>query len=124
MKGITATATFEGFVAMAQHVLTNTRQQHWRTRSFAQHEALGEFYEKLSEKLDETMECYQGREGLIVIPEMSFHKEADPVVMIKTMRRFLDENRDVMTDYREIQNQFDELISIMNKALYKLQFLA
>lgn len=124
MKGITATATFEGFVAMAQHALTNTRQQHWRTRSFAQHEALGEFYEKFSEKLDETVECYQGRENLIVVPEMSFHKEADPVVMIKTMRRFLDENRDVMTSYREIQNQFDELISIMNKALYKLQFLA
>ena len=124
MKGITATATFEGFVAMAQHALTNTRQQHWRTRSFAQHEALSEFYEKFSEKLDETVECYQGRENLIVVPEMSFHKEADPVVMIKTMRRFLDENRDVMTSYREVQNQFDELISVMNKALYKLQFLA
>jgi DNA-binding ferritin-like protein len=124
MKGITATATFEGFVAMAQHAITNAQQQHWRTRSFAQHQALSEFYENFAHKLDELVECYQGREGLILIPEMSFHKEADPVVMIKTMRRFLDENREIITSYKEIQNQFDELIAIMNKALYKLQFLA
>lgn len=124
MKGITATATFEGFVAMAQHAITNTQQQHWKTRSYAQHQALGEFYDNFADKLDELVESYQGREGLIVIPEMSFHKEADPVVMIKTMRRFLDENRDIMCSYREIQNQIDEIIGIMNKTLYKLQFLA
>ena len=97
---------------------------HLATDSYAQHMALGEFYDNFADKLDELVESYQGREGLIVIPEMSFHKEADPVVMIKTMRRFLDENRDIMCSYREIQNQIDEIIGIMNKALYKLQFLA
>lgn len=124
MKGITATPTFEGFVAMAQHLLTNVRQQHWRTRSYAAHEALGEFYSGLSDKLDELVEAKQGRDGLIDVPELPFRKEQDPVMSIRTMRRYIDENRMLLCGHSEIQNILDELVAKMDKALYKLENLS
>lgn len=124
MKGITATPTFEGFVAMTQHLLTNIRQQHWRTRSYAAHEALGEFYGGLSDKLDDLVEAKQGRDGLIDVPELPFRKEQDPVMSIRTMRRYIDENRMLLCGHSEIQNILDELVAKMDKALYKLENLS
>ena len=39
--------------------------EHWRTKSYAQHQALGEFYDTIIDQIDELVECYQGNFGLI-----------------------------------------------------------
>lgn len=124
MKGITATPTFEGFVAMTQHVLTNARQQHWKTKNDAAHRALGEFYDMASDSVDTLVEAYQGREGLIDVPEVPFRKESDPIMMIRTLRRYIDENRDMLCHYREIQNLMDEFLAKIDKTLYRLENLS
>ena len=36
---------------------------HWRGPSYAQHMALGDFYEAIIDKLDEIVECHQGETG-------------------------------------------------------------
>jgi hypothetical protein len=124
MKGISATPTFEGFVGMTQHVLTNARQQHWKTKVDAVHRALGEFYDAASDSLDTLVEAYQGREGIIDVPEVPFHKESDPIMMIRTLRRYIDENRDMLCHYREIQNLLDEFLAKIDKTLYRLENLS
>jgi len=124
MKGITATPTFEGFVAMMQHLLTNLRQQHWKTRSYAAHQALGESYESLSDHLDTLVEAKQGRSGLLDVPELPFRKEQDAVMALRTMRRYIDENRMALCGHSEIQNLLDEILASMDKTLYKLENLS
>lgn len=124
MKGISATPTFEGFIALSQHLATNIQQQHWKTRSYAAHVTLGDFYEALTGHIDTLVEAKQGRDGLLDIPEVPFRREQDPVMAIRTTRRYLDENRIALCPYAEIQNLFDELLATMDKALYKLEQLS
>ena len=38
---------------------------HWRTKSYAQHKALGKFYDEIIEALDALVEAHQGLNGLI-----------------------------------------------------------
>jgi len=39
---------------------------HWKTKSFAEHSALGDFYDALIDGVDEIIEDYQGAFGLIL----------------------------------------------------------
>ena len=125
MKGITATPTLEGFVAMAQHVVTNSQRQHWKTSNDANHRALASFYDGLTDKIDVLVESYQGRIGQkLDLPELPFRAEADSLMMIKSLRRYIDDNRDLMCSYREIQNQFDDILTHLNQHLYRLEQLS
>lgn len=125
MKGITATPTLEGFVAMAQHVITNSQRQHWKTSNDANHRALASFYDGLTDKIDMLVESYQGRIGQkLDLPELPFRAEADSLMMIKSLRRYIDDNRDLMCSYREIQNQFDDILTHLNQHLYRLEQLS
>lgn len=125
MKGITATPTLEGFVAMAQHVVTNSQRQHWKTSNDANHRALASFYDGLTDKIDMLVESYQGRIGQkLDLPELPFRAEADSLMMIKSLRRYIDDNRDLMCSYREIQNQFDDILTHLNQHLYRLEQLS
>lgn len=125
MKGITATPTLEGFVAMAQHVVTNSQRQHWKTANDANHRALASFYDGLTDKIDMLVESYQGRIGQkLDLPELPFRAEADSLMMIKSLRRYIDDNRDLMCSYREIQNQFDDILTHLNQHLYRLEQLS
>lgn len=45
------------------------RVLHWQTKSFAEHTALGGFYDTLSDKTDELIESLQGNIGTITMPE-------------------------------------------------------
>ena len=40
--------------------LNNIQLAHWQTTSYSQHEALGEYYEKLNKLNDKLVETYQG----------------------------------------------------------------
>lgn len=125
MKGITATPTIEGFVAMAQHVITNVRRQHWKTANDAAHRALASFYDDFADRIDTLVESYQGRIGKKVdLPELPFRAEADAAMMLKSLRRYIDDNRDMMCSYREIQNQFDDILTHLNQHLYRLEQLS
>lgn len=125
MKGISAVPTIEGFVGMAQHVITNVRRQHWKTSNDAAHRTLASFYDDFAERIDLLVESYQGRIGQkIDIPELPFRAEADSAMMLKTLRRYIDDNRDLMCSHREIQNQFDDILAHLNQHLYRLEQLS
>jgi hypothetical protein len=97
---------------------------HLGTRSFAAHKALGEFYEEIVGKTDSLAEAYQGRYGLINFPEVPFKREADAVIMLKGLRRYIDDNRMMMVPDSELQNLIDEIVALIDSTLYKLEFLS
>jgi len=45
-------------------------------------------------------------------------------MMIRTLRRYIDENRDMLCHYREIQNLLDEFLAKIDKTLYRLENLS
>jgi hypothetical protein len=70
------------------------------------------------------VEAKQGRSGLLDVPEVPFRKEQDAVMALRTMRRYIDENRMVLCGHPEIQNLLDEILASMDKTLYKLENLS
>ena len=45
-------------------------------------------------------------------------------MMIRGLRRYIDENRDGMCDHSELQNLVDEIVAQMDSTLYKLENLS
>ena len=123
MKGISQ-PTCAAMVLELFHVRTNAHLLHLKTRSYAAHKALGEFYDELVDLVDSFAEAYQGRYGLLNYPDVPFKQEADAIMMIKTVRRYIDDNRIGMVPDSELQNIIDEIVALMDSTLYKLEFLS
>jgi hypothetical protein len=123
IKGMT-TPSCAALMMELFHARTNAHIMHLGTRSFAAHKALGEFYEEIVGKTDSLAEAYQGRYGLINFPEVPFKREADAVIMLKGLRRYIDDNRMMMVPDSELQNLIDEIVALIDSTLYKLEFLS
>lgn len=106
------------------HVRTNAHLLHLKTRSYAAHMALGSFYDELVDLIDSLAEAYQGRYGIINYPDVPFKQEADAIMMLKTIRRYIDDNRIGMVPDSELQNILDEIVALVDSTLYKLEFLS
>ena len=106
------------------HVRTNAHMLHLKTRSYAAHMALGSFYDELVDLVDSFAEAYQGRYGLLNYPDVPFKQESDAIMMLKTVRRYIDDNRIGMVPDSELQNIIDEIVALIDSTLYKLEFLS
>ena len=49
------------FIQHNMNFLNDIQSYHWQTRSYAEHEALGEFYTKYNELNDRFVETWQGK---------------------------------------------------------------
>ena len=49
------------FIQKNMNFLNDIQAYHWQTKSYAEHEALGEFYTKFNELNDRFVETYQGK---------------------------------------------------------------
>lgn len=124
MKGINASPSMGAFLMELMHARTNAHVLHLRTKSFSHHMALGSFYEGIGERADSIAEAYQGRYGIIEYPALPYKPENDPIMMIRSLRRYVDENRMALCEHSEIQNLIDEAVELMDSTLYKLENLA
>jgi len=124
MKGISANPTVAALIMQLFHARTNAHVMHLRTRSYAVHKALNEFYDEIVDLTDDLAESYQGRYGIQDYPELPFKPETDPVMMVRGLRRYIDDNRMAMCEHSELQNAIDEIVSLLNSTLYKLENLS
>lgn len=100
-------------------------KEHLRTQSYAQHIALGDFYDKIVDLADSLAEAYQGRNGIIDIPGMDDEDVGDIVQQLKRYLDWIEKNRyqAVPKEDSAIQNIVDEIVSLYLSTLYKLQNL-
>ena len=97
---------------------------HWQTKGYAKHKALEDFYEKIVDILDEFVEVYQGRYGVLVDYSTSAYWDFDSSNIVKTIKEFarlLDIERPNFTP--EIQNILDSLQALNLRTIYKLENL-
>ena len=98
---------------------------HWRTKSFSEHMALGDFYDAIVGQLEEIVECYQGSNGLIKIPELPaalFQK--DMVKYLEEELGWILENMKEMSKDDSVENLIQTLAASYQRTIYKLKNLS
>ena len=97
---------------------------HWRTTSFAVHEALNAFYNALPELIDSIVETHQGLLGL-VDPEIVLAEDPkDLLVWMKGEADWIEANRELICmGSNAVANLVDALTGLYLTTIYKLENL-
>ena len=100
-------------------------REHWRTRSYSQHMALGEFYDAVIEHIDEIVECYQGEFGMVGDFSVQVVSVTNISAYLAAEMGWIQGNRDQLSSgSTSIQNLLDGLIGLYQRTLYKLNNLS
>jgi len=94
---------------------------HTQNTSYAQHMALGEYYEKLTELNDSLIESYQGEYGIVKYKPVPC-KASDPVSYLEELSEYMERNKKLFKEGYLI-NVIDEICHLNYTTLYKLKFL-
>jgi DNA-binding ferritin-like protein len=114
------------FILTLLHAATNTHILHWRTKSFADHMALNEFYQAMPELIDAVVEAIQGRYGMLIeYPVQYYAPAATGLEELQQLKEYVDTERHLagIPQDSEIQNLIDEISAQIDSTLYKLTFL-
>ena len=102
-------------------------REHLKTKSYAQHKALGNFYKGIIENADAIAEAYQGQYGLMKNLEILGYKDSKEIVIeLQAQVKWIKDNRYKICekDDTPIQNLIDAAVETYLSALYKLRFLS
>lgn len=102
-------------------------REHLNTKSYAQHMALGSFYDDIIDNADSIAEAYQGRHGLIgKIPMLTETDTGDIADILEKHLGMLEKIRYTAADKSEtaIQNLIDNAVETYLSTLYKLRNLS
>ena len=93
--------------------------------SFAKHSALGSYYDSIVETTDALAEAIQGCTGEIIksYPPMFGNPATEALDYLKSIREYVIANRDSISDYSNIQNEIDNIMTLLDSTIYKLTFL-
>lgn len=100
---------------------------HLQTKSFAAHKALNEFYDAMPEMADSLIESFQGKYGIIK-KYMSFVplEDDNPIAYLTKCLEYVNNNR--YTTFKKedtnLQNEIDNVVTLIEGTLYKLKFLS
>jgi len=114
------------FVSALLHSSTAAHFLHLSTKSYAEHKALGHYYEDILELADNYAEAYQGHHGLIPLTAYldDFKVQKDAKAYMRGMLEFAKSMRDQLPDEPDLQNIHDEIVGLIASTLYKLEQLS
>ena len=102
---------------------------HWQTKSqssFAEHMALGTYYDEIVELIDGIVDSYQGKYEIITgykTVEMVDYKSTEQLISyFRDLDNNIEKNRKGIKE-SYIQNQIDGVQELIFSTLYKLRFL-
>jgi hypothetical protein len=99
-------------------------REHWRTKSYSAHMALGEFYDQVLDALDEVVETYQGQFGIVGDFTVQTKKVSDIAGYLRDEVDWIQSVRDVIAnDDPAVLNLIDGLCAIYLRCLYRLENL-
>jgi len=121
------TEVMANFVSTLFHSRTQAHTFHLQTNSFAAHKALNDYYDEIIDIVDNLVESYQGRYGILKgYKGMTDVLECDENVVVKyfeALCMYVEKNRPLLPQDSYIQNQIDELIALIESTKYKLIYL-
>lgn len=113
-------ATIENLAARVFSARNISHREHWKTKSTARHEALGDFYDSIIPAIDEIVEVHQGMYGLIDDFEVEDQQAVDIVSFIKSEAEWIESNRDKFSKCAAVLALIDDLTAIYARTAYKL----
>ena len=110
------------------YVLTHIFHLQVKIKSnFTIHMTLNELYEAIPGFIDEIVESYQGKYGIITDYKVSnisnFTDKLQIITYLKNLHLFIDNNREKLFQDSDILNIIDEIKSTIKQTLYKLENL-
>lgn len=114
------------FIVRCFNARTAAHILHLKSRSYAQHVALQEFYDGLIPLVDKFAEAYQGDYGLIdSYPALQLRIPADGLNLLDDLDGWMEQNMDKIIDEDEtcLKNIIDEIGALIKQTAYKLRFL-
>ena len=125
----TETGDVVDMIATLLHSRSQAHIFHWQTKSqssFAEHMALGTYYDEIVELIDGIVESYQGKHELITgykTVKMVDYKSTEQLISyFKDLDDNIEKNRKAVKE-SYIQNQIDGIQELIFSTLYKLRFL-
>lgn len=99
--------------------------EHWRTKSFSAHSALGSFYDQIIDDLDSIVESHQGAFDLVNVKSLPAQPQIkDMIEHLQDDLLWIGENRKKITNsLPAIDNLLQSLEATYLSALYKLRNL-
>jgi hypothetical protein len=113
------------FVMCLLHSVTNAHILHFSTTSYSVHKALQNFYEEIGDHVDDFVEAFQGKYGLLTNYKSDYEIPNDPLTYLTYLKDEVATLR-VSADFpkdSELQNITDEIAQLIDSTLYKLRFL-
>lgn len=111
------------FFGSLMAVRQNAHILHLASKSYAEHKALGEFYESLTDLTDTLIETYQGQYGIVIV-EQSANKEKDALSFLnKAAAEFVDAHELFDKKDTHLHNILDEIVALTYQTHYKVKFL-
>lgn len=103
-----------------------THLEHWRTKSFAAHSALGSFYDSIIEHIDGIVEASQGAFDLVEVEEIPKQKKVDDIVAhLEDDLVWIGENRKKITGgLQAVDNLLQGMEGAYLSTIYKLKNLS
>lgn len=108
-------------VAELLESVTIIHKFHLKSKSYAEHKALQGFYEKVGDLADTLFETSAWQNNLIEIPSPIIN-EVTPINYLIKLATFVEQVR-LATTYSDLQNQMDEVKTLIFSTLYKLNNL-
>lgn len=97
---------------------------HWRTKSYAQHQALGSFYDGVIDAIDPLVEAYQGAYDLIGAIPVPGEMEKDALKCLESDAEWIEKNHEkICKGNRAVGNLVDGVTEVYLSAIYKLRNL-
>ena len=111
-------------------MLNNIKLYHWKTKSYAQHKATDELYDKLNKNIDKFIETLLGKDELRIkmlkkrVDLLDTKNTNEFKSRIYEYREFLLDMNDIFHERRDsdILSIRDEILSDLNQFLYLLTF--
>jgi hypothetical protein len=99
---------------------------HWQTSSFAEHDALGEFYEGFNNLMDRFIESYQGCYGRIMMGcdmEVKPYTLDAPITFLEEFKSYISGGaRMLVIGNPALTNILDEINGLVDQTIYRLTF--
>lgn len=113
------------FIGTLLHSATIAHFMHLQTTSYAAHVALGTYYDEIVDLVDAVAESVQGCYGNIIrdYPNMFSNAEIEPLAYMESLKNYVSESRQNLPQDSNIQNEIDNIATLIDSTLYKLRFL-